>query len=226
MDSNLEENDKIKKDICSSPYTKPIKDRDEPSEEEVQNEIDKINSTYDNRDLVDGLDKESAINVNEILMNINLKNKNKGYSTTINEIKLEEKIKITTKETNTSSVLSTFEVINQDPYLKPFENKIKQRVEQFNKVLSDITTNEGGILEFSRSYLKMGLYVSDNAIIYKEYAPGAKDITIVILNFNNSLAILIIGIEMNFIVREMILDFGPFLYLTKRENLLLNTVAI
>jgi len=74
-----------------------------------------------------------------------------------------------------------FEVINQDPYLQPFESNIKYRMDKFNELLSTLEKNEGSLLNFSRSYTHMGLQIKEGNIIeYKEYAPGALSLSIVL----------------------------------------------
>jgi len=81
---------------------------------------------------------------------------------------------------STSNNGNEFEIINQDCYLKPYESQIQFRVETFRKVLSDIYKNEGSLLEFSLSYMKMGLNLTKDGILYREYAPGASSLTIVL----------------------------------------------
>lgn len=79
---------------------------------------------------------------------------------------------------NTSRI-SEFEVINQDHYLKPYEGKIRERSELMSKLIKDIESNEKSLLEFSEGYKKLGLNVVDDGIIFREYAPGAKAISLV-----------------------------------------------
>ncbi len=75
-----------------------------------------------------------------------------------------------------------FEVINQDPMLRPFEGSIKYRIDKFNEALKLLEENEGSLENFSRSYNDMGLWLREgNVIEYKEYAPGAHSLSIVIL---------------------------------------------
>jgi hypothetical protein len=78
-----------------------------------------------------------------------------------------------------SKKISDLEVINSDNYLKPYEKKIKDRLNKFRTLLKEIEKNEGSLKEFSESYKRMGLNMTENGIEYREYAPGAKDITIV-----------------------------------------------
>lgn len=75
--------------------------------------------------------------------------------------------------------ISEFEVINQDHSLKPFEGKIRERLDIMNRLIKDIENNEISLLEFSRGYNKLGMNVTDKEIIFREYAPGAKSISLV-----------------------------------------------
>jgi 1,4-alpha-glucan branching enzyme len=44
--------------------------------------------------------------------------------------------------------------------------------------------NEGSFLNFAKSYNKFGLNVdSDGVITYREWAPSAKEVSLVIINF-------------------------------------------
>ena len=81
--------------------------------------------------------------------------------------------------------ISIFEIINQDEYLKPFELNIKKRVLKYKETLNEILKNEITLENFSKSYEHMGLNLLRNGDIkYREYAPGAKGISL-FGEFNN-----------------------------------------
>jgi 1,4-alpha-glucan branching enzyme len=117
-----------------------------------------------------------ATNITDLLIKQNI---NKDYKTEKNEIKVLEK-KDSLSTIKEEKKLSLYQVINDDPYLKPFEARIAKRIIAYNNLKDEIQEKEGGLLEFSQSYKKMGLHMTEKGIYYKEYAPGAKSITIVI----------------------------------------------
>jgi len=81
--------------------------------------------------------------------------------------------------------LSSFEIINQDEYLKPFELNIRQRVVKYKEIMNTIIKNEKSLESFSKSYEYMGINLLPNGDIkYREYAPGAKGISL-FGEFNN-----------------------------------------
>jgi hypothetical protein len=82
-----------------------------------------------------------------------------------------------------SNRISDLEVINQDHYLKPFEGRIKERIDNMNKLIKDIEKNESSLLEFSEGYKNMGFIVNEEGITFREYAPGAKSISLVCIFF-------------------------------------------
>ena len=96
----------------------------------------------------------------------------------------EEKTKKDTKP-KVKKKLSNIELVNQDENLKPFELNIKQRILSYKKCLNEIVKNEKSLVNFSKSYENMGLNLLPNGDIkYREYAPGAKGISL-FGEFNN-----------------------------------------
>ena len=86
-----------------------------------------------------------------------------------------------------------FEIVNQDKYLKPFEYKIEQRINQYSRRLYQIEISESyeyadkekSFENFANSYETMGIILLPNGDIkYREYAPGAVRISI-FGEFNN-----------------------------------------
>lgn len=91
------------------------------------------------------------------------------------------------KKVETPKKVSDYELINQDPSLKQYEGTIKHRNDLFKKQLEEIEKNEGSLEAFAQGYKQLGLNkTKDNDIIYREYAPGAKSISIVSLQFINA----------------------------------------
>ena len=104
------------------------------------------------------------------------------------------------------------EIIKQDGYLKPYESIIENRQKKFYDYIKEIENNEKSLIEFSQSYKNMGLHaLKDNSLSFREYAPGAKAISIV-RRFDFfiflSLEILIFGTEKSITVRKIILGFS------------------
>ena len=96
----------------------------------------------------------------------------------------EEKTKKDTKP-KVKKKLSNIELVNQDENLKPFELNIKQRILSYKKNLNEIVKNEKSLVNFSKSYENMGINLLSNGDIkYREYAPGAKGISL-FGEFNN-----------------------------------------
>jgi len=79
---------------------------------------------------------------------------------------------------------SKYEIINQDRYLIPYELEIEKRLKQYKRKLYQITMSES-LEKFLKSYENMGINLLSNGNIkYREYAPGAKRISI-FGEFNN-----------------------------------------
>ena len=81
--------------------------------------------------------------------------------------------------------ISDIELLNQDLYLRPHEHKIRERLNTYNHILQTITETDKDLLTFAHSYNTMGLHLNNNNdVIYKEYAPNAKSISL-FGEFNN-----------------------------------------
>jgi hypothetical protein len=138
---------------------------------DVQDKIDELN-------LITETDKILVQENKELSAKVSLDLTNVVEETNIKEGEVEEVYKC---ETHKSSGL---EVVNEDPYLKPYENIINDRINSMKDLIKEIEKNEGDLVEFCRSYRKMGLHTTDEGIIFREYAPGAQQMTIVIFYFN------------------------------------------
>lgn len=71
------------------------------------------------------------------------------------------------------------EVIKSDPYLEMHREYFKQRFVHFKQWVQDIKDNEGGIDQFTRGYESFGLHVVPEGVKYREWAPGAKEASLV-----------------------------------------------
>ena len=101
------------------------------------------------------------------------------------EEKKEEEKKEEKKEAEEKKKISEYELINQDPSLKPYEWCIKRRNDHFKKTLHEIESNEKSLIDFAKSYETMGVHVLPNGDIkYREYAPGCKGVSL-FGEFNN-----------------------------------------
>jgi 1,4-alpha-glucan branching enzyme len=75
-------------------------------------------------------------------------------------------------------------VIDDDSYLKSFESNLEKRQKMFREKLDLLEKNEGGLINFCKSYEKLPFEFTDDCLIYREYAPNAKRLSI-FGEFNN-----------------------------------------
>ncbi|KAJ3273802.1 alpha-1,4-glucan branching enzyme [Terramyces sp. JEL0728] len=78
--------------------------------------------------------------------------------------------------------ITSAQLIKDDPYLAPFQGNIDYRISTFKKTIKSIQDTEHGIAEFTKP--KMGFFVNDTEILYREWAPNAKQ-AFLIGEFNN-----------------------------------------
>ncbi|KAJ1959214.1 alpha-1,4-glucan branching enzyme, partial [Dipsacomyces acuminosporus] len=71
------------------------------------------------------------------------------------------------------------DVIKSDGYLEAHRQYFGQRFANFKRWVRDIELNEGGIDSFSRGYETFGLHVTPQGVRYREWAPGAKEASLV-----------------------------------------------
>lgn len=69
-------------------------------------------------------------------------------------------------------------LLQRDPYLKPFQNKIAERYNRFARLVAKIDEFEGGLEKFSRGYETFGIHAVEGGIRYKEWAPAAKSVAL------------------------------------------------
>ncbi|GMM30972.1 1,4-alpha-glucan branching enzyme [Martiniozyma asiatica (nom. inval.)] len=76
-------------------------------------------------------------------------------------------------------------LLDVDPWLEPYVDELAYRRSLADSWIATLDEKEAGILSFADSYKEMGFHIlSDNSIVYKEYAPNAKG-ACVIGDFNN-----------------------------------------
>ncbi|KAJ3038741.1 alpha-1,4-glucan branching enzyme [Rhizophlyctis rosea] len=70
-------------------------------------------------------------------------------------------------------------LIALDPYLQPFRGAIEYRYNKYREWLDNINKHEGGIDKFTRAYEYFGFTVTKDAIVYREWAPGATEASLI-----------------------------------------------
>ncbi|GAB4816312.1 hypothetical protein N2152v2_003358 [Parachlorella kessleri] len=65
------------------------------------------------------------------------------------------------------------DLVASDENLAGHEEHLKYRYQQFLATKDAIDQNEGGLLEFSKGYEKLGIIRKDGKTVYREWAPGA-----------------------------------------------------
>ncbi|KAJ1668553.1 alpha-1,4-glucan branching enzyme [Coemansia sp. RSA 1813] len=71
------------------------------------------------------------------------------------------------------------DVIKSDGYLDSHREYFRQRYAHFKQWVDDIDANEGGIDKFSQGYKDFGLHVTPEGVRYREWAPGAREASLV-----------------------------------------------
>jgi 1,4-alpha-glucan branching enzyme len=70
------------------------------------------------------------------------------------------------------------QVVLDDPSLSNFSQAIQDRYNRFLAKLSELEQAEGSIVDFAQSYKDLGFHHTAEGLIYKEWAPGAKALTL------------------------------------------------
>ncbi|CAB0039297.1 unnamed protein product [Trichogramma brassicae] len=69
------------------------------------------------------------------------------------------------------------DLLNRDPYLKPYEKEIKKRYALYLDYIDKIRCGEKTLDAFTQSYNKFGVHVNaDNSVTVKEWVPAAKQV--------------------------------------------------
>lgn len=166
-------------------YQDEIESRDEEEYDKLMynrsdDQLEELNTIYNQKPKTSEDSGEGALNIDEIMISQNgIKRNTPNNLQKVDQENEKSKKESSQKLVSSKDYKSEFEVVNQDSYLKPFEGKIKQRMTTFNNLIRQIEQNEGGLLNFSQSYKIMGINITNEGITYREYAPGAKAMTIV-----------------------------------------------
>ncbi len=70
-------------------------------------------------------------------------------------------------------------LVVDDPWLEPHNDKIKWRYERFEALKNEIEKVEGSLDAFSSAYQdKFGFIKRPDGVVYREWAPGAAEVTL------------------------------------------------
>lgn len=82
----------------------------------------------------------------------------------------------TEKETKKKDLMK---LVVDDPWLEPHNDKIKWRYQRFEELKNEIEKVEGSLDAFSSAYQdKFGFIKRPDGVIYREWAPGAAEVTL------------------------------------------------
>lgn len=74
----------------------------------------------------------------------------------------------------TVATTNSLKVIEDDPYLSSYKPVFDHRFAVYKNWIQKINDWEGGIDLFTRGYQKLGMNVTTQEFVYREWAPGAK----------------------------------------------------
>lgn len=69
---------------------------------------------------------------------------------------------------------NTLKVIDDDPYLSSYRSVFDHRFAIYKNWIQKINDHEGGIDLFTKGYKKLGMNVTKNEFVYREWAPNVK----------------------------------------------------
>ncbi|GHV31977.1 1,4-alpha-glucan branching enzyme [Bacteroidia bacterium] len=76
--------------------------------------------------------------------------------------------------------MSLLQLIKNDPWLKPYAEAIEGRYNYFLRKEKELTQNgEIGLCDFASGYLYFGLHAAPSGWVFREWAPGAKEIYLI-----------------------------------------------
>ena len=70
-------------------------------------------------------------------------------------------------------------LLENDPYLKPYESDLKRRFTRFVRTEKKLTDNEISLADFASGHEYFGLHFYRNEWIFREWAPIANEIYLV-----------------------------------------------
>jgi len=77
-----------------------------------------------------------------------------------------------------------FKIVQDDPWLAPYESDIKARFDYFKSELDRIKAAYGDLLSYASRHQQLGIHKTKNGFSYKEWAPEAQALSLV-GDFNN-----------------------------------------
>ena len=69
--------------------------------------------------------------------------------------------------------------VEDDPYLAPFSDTIRSRLDAFENILQDIEAHEKDVKSFASDAVEYGLRKTDNCWIFREYLPNAQGVSLI-----------------------------------------------
>ncbi len=67
-----------------------------------------------------------------------------------------------------------YPILKIDPYLKPYEKDLNQRMENYARKKKALLKNGGRLSDFANGYLFFGIHRTQTGWVYREWAPGAE----------------------------------------------------
>jgi len=80
---------------------------------------------------------------------------------------------------NTDISLLAASIVKRDPYLTPYKDKIKSRLEKIRKIENRLIGGSMSLKEFSSGHLYFGLHLEGNQWVFREKAPNATGIYLI-----------------------------------------------
>ncbi len=73
----------------------------------------------------------------------------------------------------------TYRILKIDPYLKPYEKAIEERMERYLKKKRELVGEGGALSDFANGHLYFGFHREGDEWVYREWAPGAEAIFLI-----------------------------------------------
>ena len=70
-------------------------------------------------------------------------------------------------------------MLDNDPYLKPFANSLKRRMEKIRKVEERLTQGKMSLADFAAGHEYFGLHFRNGEWVFREWAPNATRIYLI-----------------------------------------------
>ena len=80
----------------------------------------------------------------------------------------------TTKKRSTK-----LKILEMDPYLAPFEGDLNERMKRYRRRKRELLAPGQTLTEFASGHLYYGLHKTKTGWVYREWAPGAKEMHLI-----------------------------------------------